>query len=133
MRDVVAERVRQVEQEGWTAEHDDAHDLAELAEAAACYAHHAAFRIANEDGLDANALKEWMTMVPLIDCRPTEELKLMVDAIERLYGRGAFMRPRDGERWSGNGHTFQGYVDVYRSIPRSTSDELVAEHIWISV
>ena len=54
-------------------------------------------------------------------------------AIERLYGRGAFMRPRDGERWSGNGHTFQGYVDVYRSIPRSTSDELVAEHICISV
>lgn len=36
--DVVAERTRQIDVEGWTAEHDDEHDKGELAAAAACYA-----------------------------------------------------------------------------------------------
>lgn len=36
--DVTAERRRQIEQEGWTPEHDDRHDLGELAGAAATYA-----------------------------------------------------------------------------------------------
>lgn len=35
---IAAERVRQQNEEGWTPEHDDAHALEELAEAAACYA-----------------------------------------------------------------------------------------------
>lgn len=39
--DVLAERIRQVEAEGWTAEHDDAHDKGEMATVAACYALHA--------------------------------------------------------------------------------------------
>jgi hypothetical protein len=37
-RDVLAERQRQIETEGWTPEHDDQHDHAELSEAASCYA-----------------------------------------------------------------------------------------------
>lgn len=37
-RDVLAERERQKTVEGWTAEHDDAHNLGEMADAAACYA-----------------------------------------------------------------------------------------------
>ena len=37
-QDVLAERRRQVETEGWVPEHDDAHDAGELATAAACYA-----------------------------------------------------------------------------------------------
>lgn len=37
--DVVNERRRQVEVEGWTPEHDDEHEPGVLAEAAACYAH----------------------------------------------------------------------------------------------
>jgi hypothetical protein len=37
-QDVLAERKRQVEVEGWTPEHDDAHSKSELAHAAACYA-----------------------------------------------------------------------------------------------
>jgi hypothetical protein len=37
-RDVLAERRRQVEVEGWTPDHDDAHSAGELARAAACYA-----------------------------------------------------------------------------------------------
>lgn len=36
--DVLAERQRQVEVEGWTPEHDDQHEVGELATAAACYA-----------------------------------------------------------------------------------------------
>lgn len=36
--DIAAERRRQVEEEGWTTEHDDQHDRGELARAAACYA-----------------------------------------------------------------------------------------------
>lgn len=38
-QDVLAERQRQVEAEGWTPEHDDHHREGELSEAAACYAH----------------------------------------------------------------------------------------------
>lgn len=37
-RDVLAERKRQIEVEGWTPEHDDEHGEGELAMAAACYA-----------------------------------------------------------------------------------------------
>ncbi|MDS9768254.1 hypothetical protein RMG93_14865, partial [Pseudomonas aeruginosa] len=36
--DVQAERLRQVEAEGWMPEHDDAHDTGALASAAGCYA-----------------------------------------------------------------------------------------------
>lgn len=38
--DVLVERRRQVEAEGWSSEHDDTHDKGELAGAAACYALH---------------------------------------------------------------------------------------------
>jgi hypothetical protein len=37
--DVIAERERQMQAEGWTPEHDDTHSCGELAAAAACYAH----------------------------------------------------------------------------------------------
>ena len=36
-RDVLAERQRQIEVEGWTPEHDDAHSLGQMAGAALCY------------------------------------------------------------------------------------------------
>jgi hypothetical protein len=35
---IAFERARQIEEEGWTAMHDDQHDRGELAQAAACYA-----------------------------------------------------------------------------------------------
>ena len=38
MADVLAERRRQVEVEGWHAQHDDLHDSGQMAKAAACYA-----------------------------------------------------------------------------------------------
>jgi len=37
-KDVLVERQRQVDVEGWTADHDDTHASGELATAAACYA-----------------------------------------------------------------------------------------------
>ena len=43
-QDVLAERQRQVNAEGWTPEHDDEHVNGELAFAAACYASHASAR-----------------------------------------------------------------------------------------
>ena len=43
--DVAGERLRQVRQEGWTAEHDDRHEHGALASAAACYAHRAQFEL----------------------------------------------------------------------------------------
>ena len=44
IEDVLAERQRQVEVEGWTTEHDDEHVNREMAFAAACYAEHYASR-----------------------------------------------------------------------------------------
>ncbi|MFZ5674266.1 MAG: hypothetical protein ACOZAM_14995 [Pseudomonadota bacterium] len=38
IEEIAAERRRQIEGEGWTTEHDDAHEGGELARAAACYA-----------------------------------------------------------------------------------------------
>ena len=38
LSDVIAERARQVEAEGWTPEHDDKHKNGSMALAAACYA-----------------------------------------------------------------------------------------------
>jgi hypothetical protein len=38
LSDVMAERLRQINEEGWTPAHDDAHSNGELARAAACYA-----------------------------------------------------------------------------------------------
>lgn len=36
--ELLTERVRQQDVEGWTYDHDDAHDMGEMAQAAACYA-----------------------------------------------------------------------------------------------
>ncbi|QQB37949.1 DUF551 domain-containing protein [Achromobacter deleyi] len=47
--DVLAERQRQRQQEGWTDERDDEYDLGELASAAAAYARYAALQTATDD------------------------------------------------------------------------------------
>lgn len=55
MADVLTERERQVREEGWTAEHDDAeHADGGLARAAACYAAHASAyqRVKSDVSLD---------------------------------------------------------------------------------
>lgn len=50
---IALERLRQIEQEGWTPEHDDSHDLGELANAAACYT------LANFDGKGVGVPMAW--------------------------------------------------------------------------
>lgn len=48
MTAVIAERFRQIEVEGWSAEHDDAHEPGELARAGGCYALHPGFSLDHE-------------------------------------------------------------------------------------
>ncbi|XAI95577.1 hypothetical protein [Nostoc phage Nsp-JY21] len=48
-KDVLAERARQVNEEGWAEDHDDTHSEGELAKAAGCYA----WIAAQSDGLRA--------------------------------------------------------------------------------
>lgn len=64
--DVLLERQRQVEIEGWTPEHDDEHREGGLAFAAACYAGHAGAESAILSGTDADGarfvhrIQEWV-------------------------------------------------------------------------
>lgn len=50
VQDVLAERQRQIEAEGWTPDHDDEHSHGELADAASCYARDAAIRLRGRAG-----------------------------------------------------------------------------------
>lgn len=57
--DVLAERQRQRDVEGWTPEHDDAHDKGELIAAALSYAANAAVRVRLVgEGLSADKIDE---------------------------------------------------------------------------
>ena len=58
-RDVLAERRRQVEVEGWTPEHDDAHDGGEMAIAAACYATAPPATYTEREWMFADRPKSW--------------------------------------------------------------------------
>ena len=51
LQDVIAERERQVSQEGWTPGHDDHHEAGAMAVAAACYA------LANKRGIEMQTVK----------------------------------------------------------------------------
>jgi predicted glycoside hydrolase/deacetylase ChbG (UPF0249 family) len=54
--EIAAERKRQIEVEGWTAEHDDSHHRGEIAAAATCYAYIAATEL---DHLRSELSKQW--------------------------------------------------------------------------
>lgn len=54
MSDVIAERLRQMDDEGWDADHDDQHTDGELAAAAACYAYSASIGNGAEKNLGDN-------------------------------------------------------------------------------
>lgn len=59
IEEIAKERTRQVEQEGWTSEHDDQHDPGELAGAAAAYSLYTANELhpnSQGDGFDAEHL-----------------------------------------------------------------------------
>ena len=59
LRDVAAERRRQIEAEGWTPAHDDEHAAGEMAEAAACYALGAMFISGADDFIWPWELQWW--------------------------------------------------------------------------
>jgi hypothetical protein len=97
MIDVIAERRRQVDAEGWTPEHDDGHQGGEIARAAACYALHAS-------GFKADAImelwpKEWGSRW----WKPTDTRRnlvkaaaLLVAEIERLDRSALSTGAREG-------------------------------------
>jgi hypothetical protein len=58
VQDVLAERCRQIEAEGWTTEHDDEHGDGSMARAAACYALHAG-GVPGEDRFPAGSTLFW--------------------------------------------------------------------------
>jgi hypothetical protein len=87
LEDIAAERARQISVEGWTPDHDDAHNRGELARAAACYALSASLRDA------ARASKWWPSLWPWSQSwwKPTNRRRDLVKAgalllaeIERL-------------------------------------------------
>ena len=104
---IAAERRRQIEVEGWTAEHDDAHSVGELIEAARCYAYAAQVaewhELADWFGLDAegrinlpaasNARWPWSPQAwkptgdPVRDL--TKAAALLVAEIDRLLRKAA--------------------------------------------
>lgn len=57
--DVIAERERQMQAEGWTPEHDDTHSCGELADAAACYAHPAPWGVRPSSVVEPPRLWPW--------------------------------------------------------------------------
>lgn len=88
---ITKERQRQIEGEGWTAEHDDSLGDGELAQAGGCYA----IKAAEELGLSiSKAYLRWPSAWPFDeeDYKPTEPLRQLVKAgaliaaeIDRLH------------------------------------------------
>lgn len=105
VRDVLAERVRQVRVEGWTPEHDDAeHGAGELAMAAGCYA----------IACDGQGAQSWIGQFwPFARkwWKPTDPRRMLIKAaaliiadIERRDRAAAradagITRPPEGEAW----------------------------------
>lgn len=89
---IVDERIRQVEQEGYTFEHDDSHGAGELAMAAMCYAMLPMWRPAEMAPLGW----PWSNLEPMDGFKPTPDDRirelvkaggLIVAEIERLQRR----------------------------------------------
>lgn len=55
LADIAEERLRQIEKEGWTTEHDDAHPSGQMARAAACYA----LGRSTFKGIDSDSMWPW--------------------------------------------------------------------------
>lgn len=108
--DVLAERKRQIEVEGWEAEHDDAHTGSELAFAAAAYCDHAARKLGDKSYRQSMPSLRWpwtefssRTEFPLW-WKPTTPRRDLVKAaalilaeIERLDRAASFDPLRAGE------------------------------------
>jgi hypothetical protein len=87
--DVVAERRRQIEREGWSPEHDDSHDSCELAAAAACYAVCADSRQVGKLNYDGARLwpGRWLFKPKTYRANLVRASALLIAEIERLDRR----------------------------------------------
>lgn len=86
---IAAERQRQIEQEGWTAEHDSQHKDNELVMAAVCYAR--PYRMYNYDGTPVEWPWKPKCWKPTPDDRMRELQKagaLIAAEIDRLQALG---------------------------------------------
>lgn len=91
IEEISAERIRQMNVEGWTTEHDDRHDMGELANAAACYAMTPAGRDYYVADAAMKKVWRWLWPWPLESWRPKDRRRdliraaaLIVAEIERL-------------------------------------------------
>lgn len=89
--DVLAERQRQIEVEGWSPEHDDSHDGGEMSSAAAAYSMLAA------GGTEENALRLWPWEKHWLKPGPARQMLVKATAlnlaeIERLDRAAAAVR-----------------------------------------
>ena len=89
---IAAERVRQVEQEGWTNEHDEIHSVGELRAAAVCYLF-AAGRLLSEPGVPTEKIKSEIIFRRLAPNWPwgAEWLKISDDPIRNYVKAGALI------------------------------------------
>jgi hypothetical protein len=82
-RDVIIERQRQMSVEGWTPEHDDEHEIGELARAAACYAANATgFRLQSRLNIWPWDREWWKPTTPRRDL--VKAGALIIAEIERI-------------------------------------------------
>lgn len=81
-RDVLAERRRQIEVEGWTPEHDDEHDAGELSSAASAYALAAADELHPLSQGDGDYRSRWPDMWPWghETWKPSDPRRMLVKA-----------------------------------------------------
>lgn len=106
IEDVLAERRRQVEAEGWTSKHDDAHGKGELLLAAKAYFAHATSRALSRPSGDLKGVpfgwpwdkKWWKPKSPRRDLVRAGALALAeIERIKRLYVKRAEHRYVDAE------------------------------------
>ncbi|MBR8123266.1 hypothetical protein KDW39_08900 [Burkholderia multivorans] len=91
-RDVLAERRRQIDAEGWTAEHDDEHLMGDMALAGACYAIHASGRSAHNSFMWPWPIEWWKPTTPRRDL--VKAGALILAELERL-DRAALLNGAD--------------------------------------
>lgn len=97
IEDILAERRRQNEVEGWSPEHDDMHSDREMARAAGCYATHAGMNDearANQPGAPLDwpwSFEWWKPTTPRRDL--VKAAALAIAEIERIDGRAAGSSP----------------------------------------
>lgn len=103
--DVLAERQRQIEAEGWTDDHDDAHGIGELSAAGMCYAGHACLTLRGKGGDTVPspwpwADEWWKPKNPRRDL--VRAAALLIAEIERL-DRDALKTPNDQNQGDSGG------------------------------